>query len=454
MKIVIAGAGKVGRYVADVLSQEENDITVIDSDPETIASVSNDLDVICVEGNAADPEALRGAGAGEADLLIAATEKDEVNMVCGIAARKLGAKHVIARIRDPLYLNQVQFLREALGLSKIINPEYECAKEISRILRFPGASRVDSFSKGSVEIAEHKIPGHGALNGVALRDLGSRFGARVLVALVERDGEALIPNGGTVLRTGDRLSITGSVMELRRFFMAIGEYKRPVRHVMIMGGGRIAVYLTRLLQESGIEVTVIEKDRERCDTLCDLIPEAHVVWGDATFSDVLLEDGIKTADGFVALTGDDGDNIITSLYARSCRVQKVVTKVNHEHFAEILNNSGLDSIVSPKETVAEQLARYVRGLGASEGSSMETLYRLVDGKVEVLEFQVREDSACTHVPLKDLKLRKDVLISAVIRGTKTVLPEGNTVIVPGDHAVVVTAAGHLRSLDEILEPGA
>jgi len=451
VKIVIAGTGKVGRTVAAVLSEEENDVTVIDLDPETVSLVSNDLDVICVEGNAADPEALRGAGVASADLVVAATEKDEVNMVCGIASRKLGAKHVIARIRDPLYLHQVAFLQDAMGLSQIINPEYECAKEISRILRFPGASRVDAFSKGSVEIVEHRIPEKGALDGVALRDLGTRFGARVLVALVEREGNALIPNGSTVLHSGDRLSITGSSRELRRFFVAIGEYKRPVRRVMIMGGGRTAVYLTRLLEESGIDVTIVERSRERCDLLCDLVPQAHIVCGDATFSDVLQEDGIATADGFVALTGDDGDNIITSLYARSCRVEKVVTKVNHEHFADILNDSGLDSIVSPKEIVALQLARYVRGLSDSAGSSVETLYRLVDGKVEVLEFQVLEESACVHVPLRELRLRENILISALIRGSKTILPNGSTVIMPGDHAIVVTAAGRLRSLDEILE---
>ena len=451
MKIVIAGSGKVGRSVASLLSEEGNDVTVIDQDADTISSVSNDIDVICVEGNAADPESLRGAGVESADLLLAATEKDEVNMVCGIIGRNLGAKHVIARIRDPQYLHQEHFLREALGLSQIVNPEYECAKEISRILRFPGASRVDSFSKGSVEIAEHKITEKSVLTGLALKDLSTRFGAKILIALVERNGSAIIPNGNTILKAGDRLSITGASKELRRFFVSIGEYKRPVRHVMIMGGGRTAVYLTRLLEESGIEVTVVERDREICDRLCDLIPEAHIVCGDATFSDVLQEDGIATADGFVALTGDDGDNIITSLYANDCHVDKVITKVNHEHFTDILNNSGLDSIVSPKEIVAQQLARYVRALGNSAGSSVETLYRLVDGKVEVLEFRVAEESACIRKPIRDLKIRDNILISALIRGTKSIIPDGSTIIQPGDHAIVVTAAGRLKYLDQILE---
>ncbi|MBR5093977.1 MAG: Trk system potassium transporter TrkA [Oscillospiraceae bacterium] len=451
MKIIIAGAGKIGHSVAAVLADEGHDITVIDQDPDTIQLLSNSLDVICVEGSATDPEMLREAGAESADLLLAATEHDETNMVCGISARKLGTQHVIARIRDPEYLHQTEFLREALGLSVIVNPEYACAKEISRILRFPGAARVDAFSKGSVEIVEHKIGPSGKLEGVPLKELSRRFGAKVLVALVERGGDALIPNGDFVLKAGDRLSITGDARELRRFFQSIGQYKRPVRQVMIMGGGRIAVYLTRLLQASGIAVTLVEKDRARCEELCDLTPEAHVVCGDATRSEVLQEDGLSSADAFVALSGDDGDNIIASLYAKSCAVDKIVIKVERSYCASILESAGLDSIVSPKEIVAQQLARYVRALTDSMGSSMETLYRLADGKVEALEFKVREGSACTDIPLKDLKLRPNILIGAIIRDSVSIIPDGNTRILPGDHAVIVTAAGRLKDLDSIVE---
>ena len=451
MKIIIAGAGRIGGTVAAVLSEEGHDITLIDHDPETIQNASNTMDLICLEGDAADPEALREAGVENAGLVLAATEKDEVNMVCGIAARKLGAEHVIARIRDPRYIHQMEFLRDVLGLSQIVNPEYECAKEISRILRFPGAARVDSFSKGSVEIVEHKIPVNGVLDGVALKDMQNTIGDKVLIALVERDGNALIPNGNTVLKAADRLSITGASKDLRRFFVRIGQYKKPVKRVMIIGGSRITVYLAKLLQENGIEVTVIERDREKCEELCDAIPDAHIVCGDATHGDVLLEDGITTADGFVSLTGDDGDNIITSLYARRCQVGKVITKVNSDHFADILVNTGLDSIVSPKKLVAEQLARYVRALSNSSGSSMETLYRLVDGKVEVLEFCVQEDSKCIRTPLRELRLRPNVLISAIIRGRKSIIPNGNTVILPGDHAIIVTTDRHLRSLEDILD---
>lgn len=451
MKIIIAGAGKVGSSVAALLAQEGHDITIIDHDPDTIQSVSNELDVICVEGSATNPETLREAGAPHADLLLAATEQDETNMICGISARKLGTPHVIARVRDPQYLHQVEFLREALGLSVIVNPEYECAKEISRTLRFPGAVRVDAFSKGSVEIVEHKIPVGGKLEGVALKELVKRFGAKVLVGVVERDGEGLIPNGDFILKQGDRLSITGSTTELRRFFIAIGQYKRPVRRVMVVGGGRVAVYLTRMLLESGIQVAVVERNRDRCDQLCDLIPEAHIVYGDATRSDVLQEDGISAADAFVALTGDDEDNIITALYARNRGVDKVVVKVNRDYLSEIIENVGLNRVVSPKDIVAQQLARYVRAMSNSMGGSMETLYRLAGGKVEAMEFKVSADSACVNIPLKDMKLKPNILISAIIRGSKSIIPDGSSRILPGDHAVIVAPAGKLENMDAILE---
>ena len=451
MKIIIAGGGKIGRSVASILADEGHDITVIDRDSALIAQMSNELDVICVEGNATNPDTLREAGVSEADLVLAATQYDEANMVCGISARHLGAGHVIARVRDPEYMHQKEFLREALGLDMIVNPEQESAREIARILRFPSAARVDTFSKGSVEIVEHRVPEGSMLDGLQLKDLPGRLGAKVLVSVVERGGEAIIPNGLFTMRAGDRLSITGTAAELRRFFIATGQYKRPVRQVMIIGGSRVAVYLTRMLLESGMNVTIIEEDRKRCDTLCDLLPQAHIVCGDATRSDVLQEDGLSSADAFVALTGDDGDNIVTALYARRCSVGKIVVKVNREHFSQIFECSGQDSIVSPKQLVAQQLARYVRAMSNSAGSSMETLYRLADGQVEALEFRVSEDAACVGIPLRELKLKPNILIAAVIRGSKSLLPDGSTVIQAGDHAIVVSAAGRLKSLDDIVE---
>ncbi len=451
MKIIIAGAGKIGRSVAGILAEEGHDITVIDHDGALIQEISNDLDVICVEGSATDAETLREAGAADADLLMAATREDEVNMVCGISARRIGTKHVIARVRDPQYLREANFLREALGLSVIVNPDYECAKEISRILRFPGAARVDAFSCGSAEIAEHRVEAGGVLDGLELRQLGQKLGAKVLVSVVEREGEAIIPNGAFVLRGGDRLSVTGASGELRRFFVAAGAFSRPVHRVMLVGGSRIAVYLARMLLEAGMSVTIVERERERCDQLCDLVPQAHIVCGDATRSDVLLEEGIGTADAFVSLTGEDGDNIVTALYARTLKVGRIVAKVNREHFTDILEDSGLDSVVTSKDLVAQQISRYVRAMNNSVGSSMETLYRLADGRIEALEFPIGEASALVGIPLRSLKLKPNTLIGTVIRGSRSFPPDGDTALQPGDHAVIVARTGTVSSADSILE---
>ena len=433
MKIIIAGAGRIGSGIAQSLEAEGHDITVIDRDAATIESVSNSLDVICMLGSATNPDTLRESGAAGADILMAMTESDEVNMICALAAKRLGAKNIIARVRNPEYLSQTEFLRDAIGLSMLVNPEYECAKEISRILRFPDC----------------RIPEGSPLHGLSLRESAQRFGAKVLVCVVERGEEALIPNGDFVLQSGDRLSLMGQAKEVRRFFSSIGQSGKRIRSVMIMGGGRVSVYLARLLEESGISVTVIDVSRERCDELCDLIPDARIICGDATQDEVLLEEGIRSADAFVALTGDDGDNIVTAMYAKRCGVGKTVVKVNLRHFSGMLDESG-DSMVAPKEIVAQQITGYVRAVGNSAAwGSIETMHKLAGGKLEALEFKVGDGANCIGVPLRDLHLRSGVLISAITRGRKTMIPNGSTVIESGDHAVVVAPAGMLRDINDM-----
>ena len=441
----------VGTSIARGLENEGHDITIIDRDPAAVDTASNELDVICVLGSAANPETLREAGAESADVFMAVTQTDEVNMICALAARRLGAKHIVARIRDPEYLKQSEFLREAFGLSVIVNPELECAKEISRIIRFPSAVRVETFSKGSAEIIDYRVAAGSALDGVSLRELGSRYGTKVLVGVVERGEEAMIPRGDFVLRSGDRLSLMGSAREMRRFFAAVGQRNRRIKNVMIAGGGRISVYLTRMLTESGIGVTVIERSRERCDRLCDLIPDARIICGNAMSDEVLLEEGIRGADAFVALTGDDGDNIVSAMYAKRCGVAKTVVKVNLRHFSGMFDDSG-DSMVTPREIVSQQIISYVRALGNSASSScIETLHKVAGGRIEAMEFKVGQGARCLGTPLKDLELRRDVLVSAVIRGRETVIPNGSTVIEPGDHAVVVAPAGEIKDINDIMD---
>lgn len=451
MKIIIAGAGKVGAAVAGLLTDEGHDVTVIDRSADRINTISNNLDVICVQGSATDAETLVEAGATSADLVVAATRNDEINMVCGISAKKLGTKNVIARIRDTAYINQLEFMREALGLSIVINPELECAREISRILRFPTAIFVDIFSSGRVEMIKHRISQDSKLNGKQLKELPGAFGAKVLVGVVGHKGEAIIPNGDYMLSAGDLISVLGSAAELRKFFVATGEFKKPVKTTMIMGGGRIAVYLAKLLHEAGIKVTVVERERERCDELCDELPFARVIHADATRGDVLREEGLDKVDAFVALTGDDGSNIITSIYAKSCSVGKIVVKVNQDYYSDILSGAGLDSVVTPRMLISQQLARYVRAMSNSADSSMETLYKMAEGRVEVMEFKVEEGSYCVGRPLKNMRIRKNTIVAAIVRGKQTIIPDGNTDIRPGDHVVIIAMAGKVKTLDAIIE---
>ena len=454
MKIIIAGAGRIGLALTKVLSEEGHDITLIDRNADIIYNASNTYDVICVEGNATIAETLIEAGAETADLLIAATQQDEVNMVCGISAKKLGTREVIVRVRETEYMKQSEFLRNALGITFIINPEYECAKEISRILRFPSAARVEIFSKSSTELVEHRVRENGKLDGVQLKDLERLFRAKVLVGVVKRGEQVFVPNGDFVLKGGDTLEITGPSGEVRKFFISAGEYRRPIKDAIIMGGGRISVYLASLLIDSDIDVTVIEMDREQCERFCDLVPKATVICGDGTSNEVLLEENIHKTGGFVALTGDDGDNIVTSLYAAKSGVEKIVTKVNRDHYSEIIDKTVLESLVTPKNVIAQQIARYVRAMDNSQAGGMESLYRIADGKAEALEFKVSEGSKCIGIPLKDLKVRKDMIVAAIIHGSKAHIPNGSSVIAEGDHVIVITAAGRLNDLDSIIEGSA
>lgn len=451
MKIIIAGAGRIGSSVAEALVAKGHDLTIIENDPDTVLGISNNVDAICVSGNATNPNILRDAGAEEADIILAITQHDEVNMLCGITAMKLGTKQAIVRVRDPQYTaGEAHLLSDLFGFSLIINPEYECAKQISRLLRFPGASRVHSFSHGSIEIAEHHVADGSMLSGTALKDLEKISGAKILVSLIERDHEAIIPKGNITVRDGDTLSLTGSDAELRRFFSACNAYINKVKSTLIVGGGTTSVYLARMLTKIGISVTVIEKDRSRCDALCDLIPDCRIVCGDATMSEVLIEEGVRTTDSFVALTDDDGENIITSIYAHKCGAKRIVTLVAHEHFTEVAESSELDSVVTPKSTVVDQIISYVEGTSNSQGYSFDLLYRLADGKAEAIELCIDKQEGLTGIPLKNLKLNKDVLIVGIVRDGKTILPNGDSVLLPGDHIIVSATAGIVRSAESLL----
>ena len=451
MDIVIVGDGKIGYTLTAHLSQEGHDVTVIDNRAESLASTMNAQDVICIEGNGASFTIQQEAGVPKADLLIAATSSDEINLLCCMVAKKLGAGHTIARVRDPEYQKQMLFLKEELGLSMAVNPEMAAAMEISRMLRFPSAINVEPFAKGRVDIVQFKVKEGSPLIGLTLMNLPKRFSMRVLVCIVQREDVAYIPKGDFTIRQGDRLSIVAASHDISAFFKATGTFQRRIKNVMIVGGGRIAYYLAHQLIESGIHVKIIEREEARCHKLCELLPKADVLHGDGTDQELLHEEGLDTTDAFISLTGIDEENIILSMYAQSCKVDKVITKVNNSRFIDMLDGSGLEVFISPKQAASDRILSYVRAMQNATGSNVETLYRMADDQVEALEFRVRSGSQCIGIPLKDLAIRPEVLIGAIFRKGRCIIPGGLDSIENGDSVIVVTTMRGLHELDEILE---
>ena len=451
MNIVIVGDGKVGYTITERLSREDHNITVIDNRPAALSNTMNIQDVGCVEGNGVSHIVQTEAGVPKADLLIAATSTDEMNMLCCMVAKKLGAKHTIARVRDPQYQQQMFFLKDELGLSMTVNPEQAAAAEISRLLRFVSAIKVEPFAKGRIELVEFKVREGGPLDGMKLADFYGHFKLKVLVCAARREDEVFIPKGNFVMQTGDKLSILAAPGDVSAFFKATGTFKRKVKDVMIVGGGKIAYYLTRQLIESGLHVKIIERDEDTCEKLCELLPKAQILHGDGTDHELLHEEGIDNTDALIALTGIDEENIILSMYANSLNVDKVIAKVNNSRLADMVANVGVESLISPKDIAANSIISYVRAMTNATGSNVETLHRIADGNAEALEFRVREGNRCAGIPLKDLPIRDNVLIGAIIRGSNCIIPGGNDCIQVGDSVIIVTTINGLEELNKILK---
>lgn len=448
MNIVIIGAGKVGYSLAKQLSKEDHSVTVIDSSQSRIDYITSNLDVFVVHGNGANYEVQETAGVSQANLVISATNLDEVNMLCCIVAKKLGAAHTIARVRDPDYIKQVVFLQEELGLSLWINPEQATAEEIFRILRFPSAARIDPFAKGKAELVEFKLGENNPLCGMSISSIHPKYKVKVLISIVERAGKVSIPNGNFVLQAGDKISVVGSFVEQGRFAQLIGLRKKPVKKVMIIGGGKITIYLTELLLGIGAKVKIVERDYDRCVYLKNRLEKATVVCADGTKPDVLREEGLLEADALVALTGFDESNIIISVYAKSLGVDAVITKVNGSQFDLILDKTGIDVTVQTSQVTVERITHYIRAMEHSKGSQMETLYLLNDGKAEAMQFNITEEDA-PDGKIRDYKLRDEVLLSAILRGGKCLIPGGNDSVLPNDAVIIVTRHHDIRKFSDI-----
>ncbi len=452
MNIIVVGIGKIGSALAQHLSAEKHDVTIIDTDPQVVNDCSDMYDIMGICGNGASQEVLLEAGVSKANLLIAATNLDEFNILCCLVAKKLGVKNTVARVRNPEYNSQLSLLRDDLGLSMSINPDSAAADELFRILKFPAALKIEPFSNRRAEIVEIRLSENTPLNGMTLKELTQKYskGYKVLICAVRRGDEVVIPKGDFRIKSGDMLSIISTSADIEHFFRSIGIIQKEVRSVIIIGASRTTYYLARSLIASGVSVKIIDSNRDRCLDICEKLPQATVIHGDGTSQELLAEEGVERYDAFIALTGIDETNIIVSLYASSLGIDKVITKVNQDSLINIAEKTQLDTIVSPKNIIANLMVRYARAMQNSLGSNIETLYKIVGNRVEALEFRVDDTFGFIGVPLKDLQLRPEVLIAAIIRSHQTIIPGGDDVIRPGDNVIVVTKTHQLFDLSDIL----
>lgn len=451
MRIIIVGAGTVGTVICTRLAQEHHNITLIDHNVAVLNEMNTKFDVIGVEGNGASVSTLRKAGADKADLLIAVTNQDELNILCCASAKKLGTKHTIARVRNPEYSELMQMIKQDLNLSLTINPELAVAKEISRMLRFPFATKVDTCYHGRVELAELVIAEGSPLCGMTMAQLHTKLNLRFLICGVLRQGKAYIPKGDFILAAGDQVCVTAHDEELVNFFKAIGAYKHPVKDVLIVGGGRMTYYLLNHLQKTKIRATVIEPDKTRCRGLAERF-DCNVIRNDGTNQSVLKEEGIAKADAFLALSSEDEENAIVSLYAKTQGTKKIITLISAMQYVDLFKGMGLDGIVSPKYSTSNEILRYVRSLAVTKDIEIESLHKLMEDSFEALECVIKEPvEGITGIPLKNLKLRRDVLIASIVHKDKIVIPSGNDKMESGDTVILFTTGVEINDIKDILK---
>lgn len=451
LKIIIIGCGKVGRTLVEQLSQEGHDITIIDKNRERISQLANLYDVMGLVGNGASYNIQKEAGIGNADLIIAVTGSDELNLLCCTIATQVGNCAAIARVRTPDYSQEAEYLREKLGLALIINPEYEAARDMARILYLPSSLEVTGFAHGQAELIKYAIPENSPMDGIAIKDLGHKLKANILIGAIERDNDVFIPSGDFILKKGDKLSFVGAHKQAKEFFSHLGLNSHSVKNTMIIGGGKAAYYLAKELLSRGIKVKIIENDFNRCEELSILLPEAIIINGDATDQTLLREEGIETTQSFVPLTGIDEENIMLTLYAKQVSNAKVITKINRITFTNVINSLDLGSVIYPKYITSEAIIAYVRAKKASMHSNIETLYHMYDSRVEAIEFFVSEKSAVTDVPLKDLTLKDNLLLCFINRNGRIIIPSGNDSIQKNDTVMIITKHTGFNQIQDILK---
>lgn len=452
MNIIIVGCGKIGQKLAEKLSFEsEHEVTVIDLKNKIVSELASQNDIMGVCGSGTSFDTLTEAGIKEAQLLIAVTGSDEINLLTCFIAKKLGNCQTIARVRKPEYAKELSLFKEDLGLAMIINPEQTAALEIARVLRFPTAIQIDTFAKGKIEILKFRVPENSTLDGLKVVDITTKLKCSILVCGVERGKIAIIPGGDFEFTAGDKVSIVASPKDSTEFFRKIALKTNKVKDTIIVGGGNTAFYLARQLLSTGINVKIIEQNPQRCELLCNALPKATVINADGTDNRVLLEAGIEYADSFVALTNIDEENILLSLFAKSKTGGKLITKINRIAYDNVISNLDLDTTVYPKNITAEYIVRFVRAMENSLGSNIEAMHEILDGKAEALEFNIKKNAPVIGIPLEELKLKKNILVSAIIHAGKLIIPKGKDVISEGDTVIIVTTASGLTDIKDILK---
>ncbi len=452
MNIIIVGCGKVGYTLVEQLSNEEHNIVVVDKNAEKVQYITDNLDAMGIVGNGVSYQTLLEAGVANSDLVIAVTGSDEENLLCCLIAKKTGNCQTIARVRNPIYNSEIDFLKEEFGLAMIINPELTAAREIAKMFQFPSAIRVDTFARGHVEMLHCKLAKDSPLIGVKLANLHQKLKVSVLVCEVMRGDEVIIPNGNFVFEENDIIAIASNRRNAMTFFKNAGIMKNPVKNAILAGGGKISYYLAKNLIMSGIDVTIIEQNPSRADFLSEELPEATIILGDATDQSLLEQEEYKTADGFACLTGLDEENILLALHVNANSKAKTVTKVNRITFQNVIDKLDLGSIVYPRVTTADYIVKYVRSASAAQNdNNVETLYKLANGKAEALEFNITDSSRVTDIPLQQLKIRKNTLIGCIYRNGKVIFPGGQDMIKVGDTVMVVLSGYRLSDIEDILE---
>lgn len=450
MNIIIVGCGKVGRTLAEQLSQEGHNISIIDINQQVVDEISYGFDAMGVTGNGASWSTQMEAGIEKAHLLIAVTGSDELNLLCCLIARKAGNCKTIARVRNPVYSKDVAFIKEELGLTLVINPEYEAACEISRLLKFPSAIDINIFKQGHVELLKFKVEENSVLHDMKIKEIHTRLKCDILISIVERGEETIIPNGDFVIKENDIISIVGSRKMAMEFFVRIGVVKAPVKNAILIGGGAITYYLATQLLNSGINVKIIEEKRKRCEELTELLPKAMIIHGDGTDKELLMEEGITDAEAFVSLTGMDEENILLSLYARCKMNGKIITKVNRIAFDEVVDSLNLGSVVYPKYITLQSILKYVRAMNHSRGSNVENIYKIKKDKAEALGFLVNKGSKLIGISLENLDLKPNIIICSINRNGTIIIPNGKDCIEEGDHVLIVTTNMGLHDISDIL----